>query len=138
LKVVPDLVRLRADRSVAGYVNRFISDERLRQVFSFHPLLVGGNPFQTTSIYALIHKLEQEWGVWFAMGGTGALVQACVRLFHDLGGTIQYEAEVAEIVVPPGSSRATGVRLVSGEVLPADAVVSNADVAFTYKKLLPA
>lgn len=138
LKVVPDLVRLRADRSVVAYVDRFISDERLRQVFSFHPLLVGGNPFQTTSIYALIHKLEQEWGVWFAMGGTGALVRGFLQVFEELGGTIQYDAEVAEIVVPPGSSRATGVRLASGEVLPADAVVSNADVALTYKNLVPA
>jgi phytoene desaturase len=138
LKVVPDLARLRADRSVAAYVNRYIRDERLRQVFSFHPLLVGGNPFQTTSIYALIHKLEQEWGVWFAMGGTGALVKAFVRLFEDMGGRIRYEAEVAEIIVPPGASRASGVRLMSGETLTADAVVSNADVAFTYKRLVPA
>jgi phytoene desaturase len=138
LKVVPDLVRLRADRSVAAYVNRYIQDERLRQVFSFHPLLVGGNPFQTTSIYALIHKLEQEWGVWFAMGGTGALVRAFTQLFADLGGTLRLREEVAEIVVPPGTRQATGVRLASGELLPADAVVSNADVAFTYKRLVPA
>jgi phytoene desaturase len=138
LKVVPDLVRLRADRSVAAYVNRYITDERLRQVFSFHPLLVGGNPFQTTSIYALIHKLEQEWGVWFAMGGTGALVRAFVRLYEELGGTLRLSAPVTEIVIPPGSTRATGVRLASGELLQADAVVSNADVATTYKRLLPA
>src|SRR5690606_6107643 len=95
-------------------------------------------PFQTTSIYALIHKLEQEWGVWFAMGGTGALVRGLVRLFEDLGGTIEFEREVAEIIVPAGTHRATGVRTVDGEVLAADAVVSNADVAFTYKRLVPA
>jgi phytoene desaturase len=141
VKVLPDLVRLRADRSVAGYVNRFIKDERLRQVFSFHPLLVGGNPFQTTSIYTLIHTLEQKWGVWFAMGGTGALVSALVRLFGDLGGELRLSADVAEIEVSvaarDGKPRATGVRLASGEVVRADAVVSNADAANTYLKHVP-
>jgi phytoene desaturase len=128
-KVLPDLVRLRADRSVAGYVNRFIKDERLRQVFSFHPLLVGGNPFQTTSIYTLIHTLEQRWGVWFAMGGTGALVRAFVKLFQSLGGEIRLEQDVAEIEVDGATRRATGVRLADGTRVAADAVVSNADVA---------
>jgi phytoene desaturase len=144
LKVLPDLVRLRADRSVASYVNRFIEDERLRQVFSFHPLLVGGNPFQTTSIYTLIHTLEQKWGVWFAMGGTGALVSALVRVFEELGGRLRLSADVAEIEVDlaprvrhSGKPRATGVRLTSGEVVPADAVVSNADAANTYLKHVP-
>ena len=136
LRHVPDLVRLGAHRSVAGYVNRFIRDERLRQVFSFHPLLLGGNPFQTTSIYALIHHLEKEGGVWFAMGGTGALVQALARLFTDIGGELRCNAEVERIEVDPRTRRATGVRLAGGEVLPADAVVSNGDVANTYLKLI--
>ncbi len=135
-KVLPDLVRLRADRSVASYVSRYIKDERLRQVFSFHPLLVGGNPFATTSIYTLIHRLEQEWGVWFAMGGTGALVRALVSLFEDIGGTLRLSTPVAEIVVNDRRV-ATGVRLTTGEVLAADAVVSNADVAWTYLNLVP-
>ena len=138
LKVTPDLVRLRAHRSVAAFVNSYFTDERLRQVFSFHPLLVGGNPFQSTSIYALIHTLEQKWGVWFAMGGTGALVDALVRLFTELGGTLRLNAEVAEVTVDAGSTRATGVRLATGEHLPADAVVSNGDVARTYMDLVPA
>ena len=137
LRVLPDLVRLRADRSVASYVNRFIKDERLRQVFSFHPLLVGGDPFRTTSIYTLIHTLEQRWGVWFAMGGTGALVAALVRLFEELGGTLRLSAEVAEIEVDVARRRATGVRLADGTRVAADAVVSNADVARTYMKLVP-
>ncbi|MBI3792170.1 MAG: phytoene desaturase, partial [Gemmatimonadetes bacterium] len=110
-KIVPDLVRLRSDRSVATFVNRHIKDERLRQVFSFHPLLVGGNPFRTTSIYALIHHLEQKWGVWFAMGGMGALVRAFVQLFEELGGTIRLSTPVREILVHKDSRRATGVRL---------------------------
>lgn len=136
LKVLPDLIRLRADRSVAGMANAYIKDERLRQVFSFHPLLVGGNPFHTTSIYALIHHLEQKWGVWFAMGGTGKLVEAFVRLFEDIGGTLRLSTKVSEIVIDERTGTATGVRLASGEVLAADAVVSNGDVAFTYKHLV--
>ena len=135
-KVLPDLVRLRADRSVASYVNRFIKDERLRQVFSFHPLLVGGNPLDTTSIYTLIHTLEQRWGVWFAMGGTGALVRAYARLFEELGGELRLHTDVAEIEIDPAKRRATGVRLADGVRLPADAVVSNADVASTYMKMV--
>ncbi len=138
LKVLPDLVRLRADRSVASFVNRYITDPRLRQVFSFHPLLVGGNPFQSTSIYALIHTLEQQWGVWFAMGGTGALVRALVRLFEEEGGTLRLGAAVREIEVDPHTRRATGVHLADGSRLEADAVVSNGDVARTYMDLVPA
>lgn len=141
LKVLPDLIRLRSDRSVAGFVNRYIRDPRLRQVFSFHPLLVGGNPFQTTSIYALIHKLEQEWGVWFAMGGTGALVNALVKLFTDIGGTIRYRSEVAQILLSQDDSqqpRAHGVQLANGEELSADVVVCNGDVARSYLTLIPA
>ncbi len=138
LKAAPDLMRLRADRSVAKYAGMFMKDERLRQVFSFHPLLVGGNPYRASSIYALIHTLEQQWGVWFAMGGTGALVRGLVRLFEDLGGTIRYECEVSEITMQPGAKRTTGVRLVDGEYLAADSVVCNGDVAQSYRKLLPA
>ncbi len=137
LRVVPELVRLRADRSVAAFVNSYIRDPRLRQVFSFHPLLVGGNPFQSSSIYALIHTLEQQWGVWFAMGGTGAIVRALVRLFEELGGTLHLSSRVEEIVVDSGTRRATGVRLAGGQVLAADAVVSNGDVADTYMHLVP-
>jgi len=111
VRVIPDMVRLGSHRSVAGLVNKYIKDERLRQVFSFHPLLVGGNPFQTTSIYALIHKLEQESGVWFAMGGTGALVRALVKLFQDIGGEIHLSTEADEITIDEQSGRANGVRL---------------------------
>ncbi len=136
VRVLPDLARLRSHRSVASFVNGFVRDERLRQVLSFHPLLVGGNPFQTSSLYALIHTLEQQWGVWFAMGGTGALVDALVRLLAELGGTLHLNCAVAEIEIDQGTRRATGVRRASGELLQADAVVSNADVATTYLKLV--
>ncbi|MBU3698861.1 MAG: phytoene desaturase [Candidatus Kapabacteria bacterium] len=139
LKVLPDLIKLRSDRSVAAFVNSHIKDPRLRQVFSFHPLLVGGNPFQTTSIYALIHKLEQEWGVWFAMGGTGALVKALVQLFKDIGGTIRYDSEVAQLLIDDTSGKplAKGVRLANGETISSDVVVCNADVAQAYLSLVP-
>ena len=137
VKVLPQLVRLRADRSVAHLARRFFEDERLRQVFSFHPLLIGGNPFQSSSIYALIHVLEKRWGVWFAMGGTGALVQALTKLFTDIGGEIRYDTEALGIDVDPVTHRARAVELPGGERLGADAVVSNADVAFTYRRLVP-
>jgi phytoene desaturase len=138
LRVLPELVRLRADRSVADLARRHFRDDRLRQVFSFHPLLIGGNPLQSSSIYALIHVLEKRWGVWFAMGGTGALVEALVALFRDLGGELRLETEAREIEIEPASGRARAVHLVGGERLPADTVVSNADVAFTYRQLVPA
>jgi len=136
VKIVPDLLRLQSYRTVYGFVSRFVQDNRLRQVLSFHPLLVGGNPFQTTSIYTLIHHLEREWGVWFAMGGTGAVVAALVRLFEELGGTLLLNAEADQILTASG--RATGVRLKDGRELAAEIVVCNADVAGAYQRLLPA
>ncbi|KPY44113.1 Phytoene desaturase [Pseudomonas syringae pv. ribicola] len=97
-------------------------------------MLVGGNPFATSSIYTLIHALERQWGVWFPKGGTGALVQGMVKLFEDIGGRIELNAEVASIEV--SGARATGVRLHDGRVLNADCVASNADVVHTYADLL--
>lgn len=137
VRVLPRLACTRADRSVARLAARYFTDERLRQVFSFHPLLIGGNPFEASSIYALIHVLEKRWGVWFAMGGTGALVDALVRAFETLGGELRLGAEVDAIEVEPTTCRARAVSLVNGGRLAADAVVSNADVAFTYLRLLP-
>jgi len=134
IKAAPQLARLQAWRSVYSMVSRFISDEHLRQAFSFHSLLVGGNPFATSSIYTLIHALEREWGVWFPRGGTGALVQAMVKLFEDIGGTIELNAAVAQIETRDG--RASGVRLIDGRRFEADAVASNADVVHTYATLL--
>jgi phytoene desaturase len=137
IRVLPDLIRLRSDRSVAKMAERYFKDERLRQVFSFHPLLIGGHPYQTTSVYSLIHKLEQEYGVWFAMGGTGALVDALVRLFEEMGGAIHYQQEAKAIKIDQASGRATEVETTSGQVYPLDAVVSNGDVAQTYLDLVP-
>ncbi|MCC5788695.1 MAG: phytoene desaturase [Opitutales bacterium] len=136
LKVAPDLIRLRADQSVFKKVSSFIQDPRLRQVFSFEPLLIGGNPLQSSSIYAMIHYLEKTWGVHFAMGGTGALVQGLVKMFTDIGGKIHLNARAEEIEIENGCVRA--VRTVDGTRFPAYTVVSNGDVANTYRKLVKA
>jgi phytoene desaturase len=134
-RIVPKMMRLRSYRTVYGLVSQFIQDPRLRQVFSFNPLLVGGNPFTTTSIYALIAFLERKWGVHFAMGGTGALVDGLVGLIEGQGGQLRYGATVDQIVVERG--RVRGVRLEGGERIDADVVVSNADAAWTYQHLVP-
>ena len=134
-RIVPAMLRLKSYRTVYDFVASFIRDERLRVVLSFHPLLIGGNPFTTTSIYCLIAFLERRWGVHFAMGGTGKLVEGLVRLIEGQGGTVRCASEVIEILTRRGN--ATGVRLASGKILDADIVVSNADPAWTYKKLLP-
>lgn len=140
LRIVPAMMKLRSHLTVHQLVSRYVRHPDLRTVLSFHPLLVGGNPFQTTSIYALILYLERKWGVWFARGGTGAIVSALVELFVSQGGTLRQSETVEEITVQPGvtKARATGVRLKGGSHLPADLVVSNADVGFTYRHLLPA
>jgi phytoene desaturase len=136
LRVAPDLIRLRSHESVFQLVSRYVKHPLLRQVFSFHPLLVGGNPFQSSSIYAMIHYLERKWGVHFAMGGTGALVEGLLRLFTEMGGKLRLNTRVKEVVIENGA--ATGLRLDSGETLSASVIVSNADVANFYKKAVPA
>jgi phytoene desaturase len=134
-RIVPQMVRLGSYRSLYALVARHVRDPRLRFVLSFHPLFIGGNPFNVTSIYGLISFLERHWGVHFALGGTGRLVDGLARLVEGQGNRIRYGAEVREITVR--DARATGVRLASGETIAADVVVSNADAAWTYRYLLP-
>ncbi len=134
MKVAPDLIKLQSYKTVYKYVSKFIKDDFLRQCFSFHPLLVGGNPFDTTSIYAMIHYLEREWGVHYAMGGTGAIVNAFEKLIAEQGGKFHLETEVDEILVKNG--KAIGVRLKNGDILDADVIVANSDVGFTYKNMI--
>lgn len=133
VKAAPELMRLQAWRSVYDKVASFIQDDHLRQAFSFHSLLVGGNPFATSSIYALIHALERRWGVWFPRGGTGALIAAMVKLFEDLGGTLHLNTPVEKIVTSNG--RASGV-VAGGLTHGFDMVASNGDVVHTYRTLL--
>lgn len=138
VKVVPEMIKLRSDRSVYKFASKYFKNEKLREAFSFHPLLIGGNPFTSTSIYSMIHELEQKFGVWFAMGGTGALVRGFSECFMDIGGEVFLEAEVSEILIDEKTGKAEGVKIASGEVLEADAVVANSDVARTYLDLIPA
>ena len=133
-RILPSMIKLESYRSVYGLVAKYVKSPELRQVMSFHPLLVGGNPFSTTSIYSLIAFLERRWGVHFPVGGTGALVQGLVGLVRGQGGSVRCGAEVKRIVLE--GRRAVGVELVGGEVLPADVVVSNADSAWTYRYLV--
>jgi phytoene desaturase len=133
-RAVPSLVRLECYRSVLGLVRRYIRNEKLRQVFSFHPLLVGGDPQQAPAIYALICHLERTWGVHFAEGGMGAVVRALVRLLDDLGVELRLNAPVEAIPIDGG--RARGVRLAGGEHVDADLVVCNGDVSWTYQHLV--
>lgn len=137
LRVAPDLIRLQSYLSVYAYISQFIRHDFLRRVFSFHPLLIGGNPFDAPSLYAMIHYLEREWGIHYAMGGTGALVEAMGRLFAELGGQVQFNAEVDEIMVDGARRRVGGVRLKDGTEIPAEIVVSNADSAATYRNMIP-
>ncbi len=138
IRVAPELMKVRADRSVYKTVSRFIRNEHLRQAFSFHPLLVGGNPLETSSIYTLIHWIEREWGVFFPKGGTGALVAGLVRLFRDLGGELRLDSPALRVRLAasdnPHSPHAVQ-HLVSTPGTADerfDLVVSNADVHHTY------
>ncbi len=134
LKIAPSMLRLKSYRTVYGLVSTFVADPRLRIALSFHPLLIGGNPFTAPSIYCLIAFLERKWGVHFAMGGTGELVRGLVKLVQGQGGTLRCNAEVDQILVSDG--KASGVRLRDGECIDANIVVSNADAAWTYRHLL--
>ncbi len=135
LRALPDMVRLRSFRSVYGMVRQYIQDERLRQVFTFQPLLIGGNPFKTTSIYTLIHWLERKWGVYFAKGGTGAIVSAMVQLLSELDVDVQTSSGVEHIDVN-SEGRAQGVLLEGGKRIASDLIVANADPSMVYKHLL--
>jgi phytoene desaturase len=134
LKQIPSLLRLKCYRTVWQLVKAHIKDPRLRQVFSVQPLLVGGSPFDTTSIYGLIHFLERRWGIHFAMGGTGALVAGLQKLMQENDINIQLNTTVKRILVE--GKHATGVELESGEVLEADIVVSNVDPVHLYRHML--
>lgn len=146
LAVLPDLVRLDAVRPLFSLAAECFESDKLRAVFSFEPLLVGGNPLSVPGIYAMIHFVEKTWGIHFAKGGTGALVAGLVKKLGELGGTIRYGAEVRSIDVIDarglparsrfGRRRVRGVTLASGEHLAADLVVSNADYAHTYGTLI--
>jgi phytoene desaturase len=134
LKSAPDLIRLGGYMSVYSKVAQFFTNENLRIAFSFHPLFIGGNPYSASAYYCLISYLEKTYGVHYAIGGTGALARGMVKLIEGHQNQVRYEAQVSDILVE--NDRASGVRLTSGEVIKADIVVSNAEVGWTYSKLL--
>ena len=134
IKAAPALMKYQAWRSVYSIVSSYVQDERLRQALSFHTLLVGGNPMTTSAIYALIHTIEKEGGVWFARGGTNALVRGMVRLFERLGGTLRLGDPVAKI--DTAGDRVTGVTTQCGWHGDADMVACNGDLMHSYKALL--
>jgi phytoene desaturase len=136
VRVSPDLIRLRADRNVYDTVSRYVRDPHLREALSFHSLLVGGNPFETSAIYTLIHYLERNWGVHFPKGGTGALIQSLTKLFEDLGGTIRLDTPVNEIVLTSRNGQSLHQIVCNdGPTDAYSAVVSNADIHHTYAHL---
>ncbi len=134
MRIVPELVRLRAYKSLYALVARYIKDDALRQVFTFQPLLIGGNPFRAPGIYLLIHWLERKWGIHFAMGGTTAIVKGLTQLLGEVGVDLRLNAAVDHIEVQGG--RAKGVLLEDGTFIDADLVVSNADPATVYTKMI--
>jgi phytoene desaturase len=134
IRAAPSLAKYQAWRSVYSVVSSYVEDERLRQALSFHTLLVGGNPMSTSAIYALIHKLEKAGGVWFAKGGTNALVRGMVALFERLGGVVRLGDPVVEIGTT--GDRVDTVRTDSGWSQRFDMVASNGDVVHTYRDLL--
>jgi len=134
LSAAPSLAKYQAWRSVYSMVSSFVENEKLREALSFHTLLVGGNPMTTSAIYALIHKLERDGGVWFAQGGTNRLIAGMVRHFERLGGILSLGVPVTSIDTM--GDRATGVTLADGTTIQADAVASNGDLMHTYRNLL--
>ncbi|RKE47628.1 MULTISPECIES: phytoene desaturase [unclassified Sphingomonas] len=134
IKAAPALAKYQAWRSVYSIVSSFVKSEKLREALSFHTLLVGGNPMTTSAIYALIHKLERDGGVWFARGGTNRLVAALVTQFERLGGVLRLDDPVTSIETL--GDRATGVTTASGWSAQADAIAANSDIMHTYRDLL--
>jgi phytoene desaturase len=138
LRVAPHLIRLRADRSVATLVSKHIKHPSLRQFFCMHSLLVGGDPRSTSSIYTLIHALERKGGVWFAKGGTAAVVAALAQLMQEQGVKIQSGHNVRSLVIEQyrGKPKVTGVETDQG-TQHFDVVVSNLDPATLYRHVIP-
>jgi len=136
--IVPSLLSLKAYKSVYKLVSHYIKDEDLRKFFTFHTLLIGGNPFTTTSIYTLIHHLEQKWGVWYCMGGTGTLVKSLTKLYQEIGGKLYTNNEVTDIFINSfaGKPNINALKCKNGNIYDAEVVICNSDVGYTYKYLI--
>ena len=134
LKQVPALLKLKSYKSVYKLVSNYISSEKLRRVFSMHPLLVGGNPFTTTSIYTLILFLEKKWGIHYSMGGTGKVVKALEKLMLEEGIKIIKDSEVTEIITENKSVKS--VKINNSKIIECNYVVCNSDPPNVYKNLI--
>ena len=134
IKQIPALLKLKSYQSVYTLVSSFLLNERLRKVFSMHPLLVGGNPFTTTSIYTLILFLEKKWGIHYAMGGTGSVVKALEKLMIEENIKILKNAEVTEII--SDGSKVKGVKINNEKHIVCDYIVCNSDPPNVYKNLI--
>lgn len=133
LGFLPRALRMRALMPAYNFAQRYFEDPRHRFTFSFHPLFIGGNPFRAPAVYLMIPYLEKTGGVWFCKGGMYSLVRSLESVFKELGGVIETDAEVEEIVVE--NRKAKGV-LANGQFYKADSVISNADLVHTYGKLI--
>ena len=134
IKELPGFAMLRADRSVYAHAAKRVRDPRLRMALSFHPLFIGGDPVNVTSMYILVSHLERAFGVHYAMGGVQALADAMGKVIEEQGGTLRLGEEVDEIITSGRQVR--GVKTKGGHIISADLVVSNADPGFTYGHLL--
>ena len=134
IKQIPSLLKLKSYLTVSQLVNSKLKNEFLRKAFSIHPLLVGGNPFTTTSIYALIHYLERKWGVFFCMGGTGKIVRELEKLMLKKKIIIKKNTDIEKIITE--NNKVTKLKTTSGEEIYVDAVISNADPPTVYKEML--
>ena len=134
IKQIPALLKLKSYQSVYQLVSSYISNEKLRRIFSMHPLLVGGNPFSTTAIYALILFLEKKWGIHYAMGGTGKIVEALEKLMREENITILKNAEVVEFLTK--NKKITGIQLKNGSIINCDYLICNSDPPNVYKNLI--
>jgi phytoene desaturase len=134
LKQIPALLKLKSYQSVYKLVSSYISNEKLRRVFSMHPLLVGGNPFTTTSIYTLILYLEKKWGIHYSIGGTGSVVNALEKLMKEEGVEIIKNAEVTEML--SSDSKIEGVQINNKENVYGNYVICNSDPPNVYKNLI--
>ena len=134
LKQIPALLNLKSYKSVYGLVSNYVSNEKLRRVFSMHPLLVGGNPFTTTSIYTLILFLEKKWGIHYSMGGTGSVVKALEKLLNEEGVEIKKGSEVTEILT--NNKNVKGVKINNSMIIDCDYIVCNSDPPNVYENLI--
>tara|TARA_A100001015_G_scaffold97702_1_gene108482 strand:+ start:34 stop:1500 length:1467 start_codon:yes stop_codon:yes gene_type:complete len=134
LKQIPSLLSLKSYKSVYELVSNYITNEKLRRVFSMHPLLVGGNPFTTTSIYTLILFLEKKWGIHYSMGGTGSVVNALEKLMKEENIKIIKGAEVTEII--SSDDRVKGVKINNSNIIECDYIVCNSDPPNVYQNLI--